>query len=87
MPPIYSEQSQAAQFCSGQGCSLCHHTGYRGRKGIFEMMTMTATIREMTFKGEPTQQIRRQAHDGHANIAGRWSQQSLKGITTLDEVL
>ena len=59
----------------GQGCNYCHHTGYRGRKGIFEMMAMNSTIREMTFNRAPTQEIRRKARaDRHANLARRWSQ-------------
>ena len=35
------EQLKTANFIRGQGCNYCHHTGYRGRKGIFEMMAMS----------------------------------------------
>ena len=64
--------SKTATFMRGRGCSHCNHTGYRGRKGIFEMLRMTAAMREMTFKREPTQTIRRQARlHGHADVAGR----------------
>src|SRR5215472_16818595 len=47
-----------ATFMRGRGCAHCNHTGYRGRLGIFELMKMNSTIREMTFKREPTQTIR-----------------------------
>src|SRR5262249_44710196 len=30
----------SASFMRGRGCAHCHHTGYRGRLGIFEMMKM-----------------------------------------------
>ena len=30
-------------FMKGRGCNHCRQTGYRGRQGIFEMMTMTAS--------------------------------------------
>ena len=50
-----------ANFARGRGCGYCHHTGYRGRKGIFEMMAMNSAIREMTFNREPTQTIRKRA--------------------------
>src|SRR5262249_52892456 len=55
------EQVASANFARGRGCAYCHHTGYRGRKGIFELLKMSGTIREMTFTREPTQAIRRQA--------------------------
>ena len=55
------EQLQDATFMRGRGCNHCNHTGYRGRKGIFEMLRMNGAMREMTFNREPTQTIRRQA--------------------------
>ncbi len=55
------EQLKTATFMRGRGCSHCNHTGFRGRLGIFEMLKMTASMREMTFKREPTQTIRRMA--------------------------
>src|SRR6516164_2692910 len=58
---ITPAQAAAANFMRGRGCAHCHHTGYRGRLGIFEMMRMTSAMREMTFNREPTQTIRRQA--------------------------
>jgi type IV pilus assembly protein PilB len=43
------------------GCPKCENTGYRGRIGIFELMEIDWTIRDMTFAGEPTMNIRNQA--------------------------
>ena len=72
----------------GRGCTHCNHTGYRGRKGIFEMLRMTGAIREMTFKREPTQTIRRQARLlGMRTLLEDGVQKALTGITTLEEVL
>jgi type IV pilus assembly protein PilB len=82
------EQLKTAQFARGQGCNYCHHTGYRGRKGIFEMMAMNSTIREMTFNREPTQQIRKKARlTGMRTLLEDGLNKALRGITTLDEVL
>src|SRR5262249_38155755 len=55
------QQVKAATFMRGRGCNHCNHSGYRGRIGIFELMKMTTAMREMTFKREPTQSLRRQA--------------------------
>ena len=52
------------------------------------MMRMNGSIREMTFKREPTQAIRRQARLlGMRTLLEDGIAKSLKGITTLDEVL
>ncbi|MCS6977771.1 MAG: ATPase, T2SS/T4P/T4SS family [Gemmatales bacterium] len=77
-----------ATFMRGRGCSHCHHTGYRGRTGIFEMMKMNSTLREMTFRREPTQAIRRQARLlGMRTLLEDGVNKALRGITTLEEVL
>jgi type IV pilus assembly protein PilB len=82
------EQVAGATFMRGRGCNHCNHTGYRGRKGIFELMKMTGPLREMTFAREPTQAIRRQARLlGMRNLLEDGVGKALKGITTLEEVL
>ncbi len=85
---ITPDRLNGANFMRGRGCNYCNHTGYRGRKGIFEMMKMSAAIREMTFQREPAQAIRRQARVlGMKTLLEDGVGKALKGITTLDEVL
>lgn len=85
---LTDEQAKNATFVRGRGCSHCHHTGYRGRLGIFEMMRMTSAVREMTFKREPTQVIRRQARLlGMRTLLEDGVAKATKGVTTLEEVL
>lgn len=85
---ITAERAAGANFMRGRGCAHCNHTGYRGRKGIFELLKMNAAIREMTFNREPTQSIRRQARLlGMRTLLDDGVNKALKGITTLDEVL
>lgn len=84
---ITDEQMESATFMRGRGCNHCQHSGYRGRKAVFELMTMNATLREMTFKGEPTQAIRRQARlFGMKTLVDDAKDKALQGITTLAEV-
>ena len=72
----------------GKGCSNCNKSGYRGRMGIYELMIMTSTIRELAFKGEPTQAIRKVARkQGMRTLFEDGMIKALKGLTTLDEVL
>jgi type IV pilus assembly protein PilB len=85
---ITAEQVSSANFLRGRGCNYCYHTGYRGRKGIFELLKMNAGIREMTFNRAPHQEIRRQARLlGMRTLLEDGVEKALKGITTLEEVL
>jgi type IV pilus assembly protein PilB len=82
------QQLKAATFMRGRGCGNCNHSGYRGRLGIFELLRMTSAMREMTFKREPTQSVRRQARlMGMRTLLEDGLSKALRGITTLEEVL
>jgi type IV pilus assembly protein PilB len=82
------ELAKKANFSRGKGCSHCNKTGYRGRMGIFELMALTSQVREMTFKGEPTQNIRKIARkQGMHTLFEDGMIKVLKGQTTLEEVL
>jgi len=83
-----SEQLKTATFMRGKGCKNCNGTGYRGRKGIFEMLAMNAKMREMTFSREPTQSIRKMARaTGMRTLLEDGIIKALRGITTLEEVM
>jgi type IV pilus assembly protein PilB len=82
------DRIKGATFMRGRGCNHCHHTGYRGRLGIYEMLRMNSAIREMTFTRQPTQTIRRQSRLlGMQTLLEDGVSKALKGITTLEEVL
>ncbi len=84
---ISPEEAAKANFMRGRGCNECQHTGYRGRKAVFELMTMNSTLREMTFRREPTQNIRRQARlFGMKTLMDDAKDKALEGVTTLAEV-
>jgi type IV pilus assembly protein PilB len=85
---ITPERAANAKFARGRGCNYCHHSGYRGRLGIFEMLKMNGAMREMTFNRSPTQEIRRQARVlGMRTLLEDGVQKAINGITTLEEVL
>lgn len=69
------------------GCPNCNHTGYRGRKGIFEMMMMNNEVRELAFKRAPTNQIRKAAKaSGMKGLLDDGKIKILNGITTPEEI-
>jgi type IV pilus assembly protein PilB len=84
---ITPEQAASANFMKGRGCNHCGHSGYRGRLGIFELLMMTAKIRELAFQGAPTQEIRKEAiKSGMSTLYDDGIRKVLEGITTIDEV-
>jgi general secretion pathway protein E len=47
--------------CHGQGCDSCHHSGYHGRQGIFELMVVDATMRSLIHERAPEASLREHA--------------------------
>ena len=84
---LTDDEAAGATFMRGKGCNHCQHTGYRGRKAVFELMVMNSTLREMTFRSEPTQNLRRQARlFGMKTLVDDAKDKALIGVTTLSEV-
>lgn len=71
----------------GKGCGNCGGSGYRGRMGLFELMLMSAKIRELTFNQAASNEIRRVAiSEGMKTLYKDGILKVLRGSTTLDEV-
>ncbi len=71
------------------GCAACEHSGYRGRLGIYEMMRMDDTLREMTFRGEPITRLRDYAWQsgGMSSLLQDGVRKVLGGVTSIPELL
>jgi type IV pilus assembly protein PilB len=84
---ITGDQIMNARFLRGKGCNHCQHTGYRGRQAVFELLVMNSTLREMTFRSEPPQNLRRQARlFGMKTLVEDALDKAMAGRTTLLEV-
>ncbi len=84
---LSAEMVKDATFMKGRGCGFCNRSGYKGRQGIFELMLMTSKIREMTFAGKPTQEIRKSAiSQGMATLYDDGIRKAMAGATTLEEI-
>ncbi len=69
------------------GCQVCSGGGYKGRRGIYEMMLMNAEIREMAFRQEPVSKIRQAAiAAGMRSLVDDGKLKIQKGLTTPMEV-
>ncbi len=71
------------------GCRECRFEGYKGRVGLFELFAMDPQIREITFRGGSTQEIRDQARltGGLRSLRQDGVRKVLGGMTTIEEVL
>lgn len=84
---ITPEQAASATFMKGRGCNNCSQSGFRGRLGIFELLMMSSKIRELSFQGASTQDIRKEAlKGGMSTLYDDGIRKVLEGITTIDEV-
>ena len=85
---VRPEELEGKTVYHGRGCMSCHNTGYRGRIGIMEAMTISPTIRDMVLKHRTAAEIEEQAvKEGLATLRKDGMVKVRKGLTTLDEVL
>ncbi|MEN0110932.1 MAG: GspE/PulE family protein [Planctomycetota bacterium] len=84
---ITHEMAEGANFVKGRGCNNCGGSGYRGRLGVFELMTMNSKVRELSFQGASTQEIGKAARElGMTTLYDDAIRKVCEGVTTLDEV-
>jgi general secretion pathway protein E len=70
------------------GCVDCRMTGFLGRTGLYELLTVTETFRDKVTSGASGDALRRQAiADGMRPLRLAGALRVAEGITTLDEVL
>ncbi len=76
-------------FYRAEGCAQCAHSGYRGRLGIYELLRMDNTLREMTFRGEPMVHLRDYAwtSGGMSTLLQDGVRKVMQGHTTIAELL
>ena len=76
-------------FYRAEGCDECSNTGYRGRLGIYELLQMDNTLREMTFRSEPMVRLREYAWQsgGMSTLLQDGVRKVLDGSTTIPELL
>jgi type IV pilus assembly protein PilB len=70
-----------------KGCPRCSGSGYRGRLGVFEVLTMSEEIERLTVAGASSEEIRRQARrEGMRVMREDGLLKVLAGHTTLEEL-
>jgi len=76
------------QLQRSQGCNSCYHTGYRGRRAIYEVLCVSAAVRKLIVDGADDDTIKHQAvTEGMKTLRESALEQVLNGTTTLEELL
>jgi type IV pilus assembly protein PilB len=76
------------QFFYGKGCEACNKTGYKGRKGIYELMKITDPVRELINERAPTVVLKEKAIElGMVTLRQDGLRSIFEGDTTIEEVL
>lgn len=74
-------------FYHGVGCEKCRQTGYRGRIGVYELMTMNQEIAELIVKRASAGQIKEAAlAAGMVTLQKDGFRKVLNGTTTVEEL-
>ena len=75
-------------FYYGRGCSNCNDTGYRGRKGIFELLVISEALRNLINERSPAVVIRQKAVElGMVTLREDGLRTIFDGDTTIEEVV
>ena len=75
-------------FHYGRGCSACNDTGYKGRKGIFELLVISDAIRTLINERAPTVVVRQKAVElGMVTLREDGLRGIFEGDTTIEEVV
>jgi type IV pilus assembly protein PilB len=76
------------KFFYGKGCDTCNNTGYKGRKGIYELMKITDPLRELINERAPTVVLKQKAVElGMVTLRQDGLRSIFAGDTTIEEVL
>jgi type IV pilus assembly protein PilB len=76
------------EFFTGRGCDICGQTGYKGRRGLYELLDVTDPIRELITERAPSVVIKQKAVELGMNTLREDGLRNIyMGTTTIEEVL
>jgi type IV pilus assembly protein PilB len=82
------EDVQGKVFYYGKGCDACNTTGYKGRQGLYEIMTLDDNMRDMIVQHASTQSIRLECKKrGMRTLRESGLMAIFDGVTSIEEVV
>ncbi len=83
-----AEEVRDVEGYNGAGCPECHHTGYRGRVAIYEVMTLGDDLRRMILRGGSVAELKAAAMErGMRTLRQAAVRRFRQGVTTIEEAL
>jgi type IV pilus assembly protein PilB len=80
--------NRPALIRKGKGCSFCNNTGYKGRTGIYEVMSVNSELKQLIDEKRPEREIEAEAiKSGMSLLREACIKKVLSGVTTVDELL
>ena len=74
-------------FQKGPGCDLCNQTGYRGRGGIYELLSITEEVQRLILARSSSPDIKQVGLKGHGSLRDDAIFKLKKGVTSTEEVM
>lgn len=75
-------------FRKGEGCRVCHDTGFKGRLGVYEVMEVSPSLKRLIYAGSATHELRAQlAKDGFLTLRQEGVLLAMDGKTSLEEII
>ena len=85
---ITADQTKRGNICKSKGCKECLNTGYKGRIGLFEIMVLSDTLKNLILKTFDSNLIKNAAlNTGMVSLRHDGVLKVLSGMTTIEEVL
>lgn len=82
------EDAHKAECFKGRGCTVCGNTGFKGRIALYEVMTVSDTIKELILMGASGTEIKNEAiNQGMKSLRQSGLTKILEGVTSVSEIL
>jgi type IV pilus assembly protein PilB len=82
------EVGRGITIMKGAGCEVCGKKGYKGRVGLYEVLEMSETMKDMILTGASAIELREQAvKEGMITLRRSGCRKVLDGVTTIEEII
>ncbi len=85
---LFGDPHEQIQLHRSPGCENCYQMGYRGRKAVYEILSVSEKIRRMILEGTSDDAVKQQAiNEGMKTLRKGGIDEVINGLTTLDELM
>ncbi len=82
------QEARGIKLLGPKGCETCNQKGYKGRVGLYEVLEMSETLKDMVLTGASAIELREQAvKEGMLTLRRSGCRKVLDGVTTIEEIV